>query len=292
MKMKISAAVVVLAVLIVYLSTYTVSQGQRAILFKLGQIEQANVKPGLHFKLPLIENVLRFDARLLTLDSQPRSFQTSGKQNVMVGYFVKWRIVNLDQYYRSTRGDTQRAQLQLAQILQNELRNEFSNLTLEQAVSGERSKILTPVETQANKMAKKLGVQIVDMRLKSIDLPSQEASSVYKRMEAQRARVAADLRAQGKAAAERIRAKADRKRTEIQANAYRESQTLRGQGDAKAAQIYAKAYDKNPAFYEFYRSLEAYRHSFSGKNNLLVLEPGSQFFQYFNNAQGSPKATK
>lgn len=292
MKTKITAAVVVLAVLVVYLSTYIVSQGQRAILFKLGQIQQADIKPGLHFKIPLFEHVRRFDARLRTLDSQPQSFVTSDKKEVRVGYFVKWRIANFEQYDRATRGDTQTAQLQLAQILQNDLRGEFAKLTLAQAVSGERSKVVAPLQAQAEKSAKKFGVQIVDVRLKGIELPQQVATSVYKRMEAQRARIAADLRAQGKTAAARIRANADRQRTVILAKAYRESQILRGQGDAQAAQIYAKAYDKNPAFYEFYRSLEAYRHSFTGKNSLLVLKPGSQFLQYFNNSQGASGPAK
>jgi modulator of FtsH protease HflC len=290
MKLKITAAVIAVVALLLYLSTYTVRQDQRAILLKLGEVKQANIKPGLHFKLPLIENVRKFDARVLTLDSQPERFLTSEKKNVMVDFFVKWRISNLDQYYRSTRGDEQRALLRLSQIMKDGLRSEFGKLTIQQAVSGERSKILGPLEIEANKAAKELGIRIVDVRLKRIDLPAEVASSVYQRMEAERARVAADFRARGKEAGERIRANADRERTVILANAYRQAQILRGQGDAKAAEIYAKAYNKDPSFYAFYRSLEAYRQSFSGKNDVLLLEPNSQFFRFFNNAQGTAAA--
>jgi modulator of FtsH protease HflC len=290
MKLKIIAAVVAVAALLVYLSTYTVRQDQRAILLKLGEVQQSDIKPGLHFKLPLIENVRKFDSRILTLDSQPERFLTSEKKNVMVDFFVKWRIANLDQYYRSTRGDEQRALLRLSQIMKDGLRSEFGKLTIQEAVSGERAKILGPLEVDANKAAKELGIQVVDVRLKRIDLPAEVASSVYQRMEAERARVAADFRARGKEAGERIRANADRERTVILANAYRQSQILRGQGDAKAAEIYAKAYNKDPSFYAFYRSLEAYRQSFSGKNDVLLLEPNSQFFRFFNNAQGTAAA--
>jgi modulator of FtsH protease HflC len=290
MKLKITAAIIAVVALLLYLSTYTVRQDQRAILLKLGEVKQADIKPGLHFKLPLIENVRKFDARVLTLDSQPERFLTSEKKNVMVDFFVKWRISNLDQYYRSTRGDEQRALLRLSQIMKDGLRSEFGKLTIQQAVSGERDKILGPLEIEANKAAKELGIRIVDVRLKRIDLPAEVASSVYQRMEAERARVAADFRARGKEAGERIRANADRERTVILANAYRQAQIVRGQGDAKAAEIYAKAYNKDPSFYAFYRSLEAYRQSFDGKNDVLVLEPNSQFFRFFNNAQGTAPA--
>jgi membrane protease subunit HflC len=290
MKLKITAAIIAVVALLLYLSTYTVRQDQRAILLKLGEVKQADIKPGLHFKLPLIENVRKFDARVLTLDSQPERFLTNEKKNVMVDFFVKWRISNLDQYYRSTRGDEQRALLRLSQIMKDGLRSEFGKLTIQQAVSGERDKILGPLEIEANKAAKELGIRIVDVRLKRIDLPAEVASSVYQRMEAERARVAADFRARGKEAGERIRANADRERTVILANAYRQAQIVRGQGDAKAAEIYAKAYNKDPSFYAFYRSLEAYRQSFDGKNDVLVLEPNSQFFRFFNNAQGTAPA--
>ncbi|APZ43543.1 protease modulator HflC [Acidihalobacter ferrooxydans] len=292
MKLKIAAVIVALVALLGYLSMYTVREGHRAILLKLGEIKKTDIKPGLHFKLPLVETVRTFDTRLLTLDSQPERFLTSEKKNVMVDFFVKWRIDNLDQYYRSTRGDEQRALMRLSQIMKDGLRSEFGKLTIQQAVSGQRSKILGPLEIEANKAAKELGIQVVDVRLKRIDLPSEVAHSVYQRMEAERARVAADFRARGKEAAERIRANADRERTVILANAYRQAQILRGEGDAKAAEIYAKAYQKDPSFYAFYRSLEAYKKTFNGKNDVLVLEPNSQFFRYFNNAQGGSVPAK
>lgn len=287
MKTKIAAIVLALIGLGIYLSAYEVWQGQHAILLKLGEIKRTDIGPGLHFKLPIVEEVKYFDTRLLTLDSQPERFLTNEKKNVIVDYFVMWRIANLDQYYRSTRGDEQRALLRLSQIMKDALRSEFGKLTIQQAVAGERSKILGPVERQADKAAKTLGIQVVDVRLKRIDLPPEVASSVYRRMEAERARVAAEFRARGKEAAERIRANADRERTVILADAYRKSQILRGEGDAKATEIYAKAYQKDPSFYAFYRSLKAYRQTFNGKNDVLILEPDSQFFQFFNNANGS-----
>ncbi len=287
MKTKIAAIVLALIGLGIYLSAYVVWQGQHAILLKLGEIKRTDIGPGLHFKLPIVEEVKYFDTRLLTLDSQPERFLTNEKKNVIVDYFVMWRIANLDQYYRSTRGDEQRALLRLSQIMKDALRSEFGKLTIQQAVAGERSKILGPVERQADKAAKTLGIQVVDVRLKRIDLPPEVASSVYRRMEAERARVAAEFRARGKEAAERIRANADRERTVILADAYRKSQILRGEGDSKATEIYAKAYQKDPSFYAFYRSLKAYRHTFNGKNDVLILEPDSQFFQFFNNANGS-----
>lgn len=290
MKLKITAGVLAVLALFAYLSMYTVQQGQHAILLKLGEIKRTDIGPGLHFKLPLVENVEYFDTRLLTLDSQPERFLTSEKKNVIVDFFVMWRIANLDQYYRATRGDEQRALLRLSQIMKDGLRSEFGKLTIQQAVSGQRSKILGPVETQANKAARALGIQVVDVRLKRIDLPPEVADSVYRRMEAERARVAAEFRARGKEAAERIRATADRERTVILANAYRESQILRGQGDAEAAAIYARAYQKDPSFYAFYRSLEAYRKAFNGKHDVLVLKPDSQFFRYFNDAGGAKPA--
>ncbi|AOV16549.1 HflC protein [Acidihalobacter aeolianus] len=289
MKLRILGIVVAVAALLLYMSTYTVQQDQRAILFKLGVIKQSDIKPGLHFKWPLIETVRKFDARLLTLNSQPERFLTSEKKNVMVDFFVKWRIANLDQYYRSTRGDEQRAMTRLSQIMKDGLRSEFGKRTIQEAVSGERSEIMNTLNVDANKAAQQLGIHVKDVRIVSIDLPSEVANSVYKRMEAERARVAADFRARGKEAAERIRADADRERAVILANAYKQSQMLRGQGDASAAEIYAKSYDQNPSFYAFYRSLQAYRQSFDGKNNVLVLEPDSQFFRFFNQAEGTGK---
>lgn len=289
MKVRIFGIVVVVAALLVYMSAYTVQQDQRAMLFKLGEIKQTDIKPGLHFKWPLIETVRKFDARLLTLNSQPERFLTSEKKNVMVDFFVKWRIANLGQYYRSTRGDEQRALTRLSQIMKDGLRSEFGKRTIQEAVSGERSEIMNTLNTEATKSARQLGIEVQDVRIVSIDLPAEVANSVYKRMEAERARVAADFRARGKEAAERIRANADREHSVILANAYRQAQMLRGQGDATAAEIYAKAYDQNPNFYAFYRSLQAYRQSFNSKDNVLVLEPDSQFFRFFNQAEGTGK---
>ncbi len=286
MKIRLAGVVVLIIGFTLYLSVFTVRQDQRAILLKLGKIVQTDISPGLHFKWPLIEQARSFDARLLMLDSQPERFLTSEKKNVMVDYFVIWRIRNFHQYYLATRGDEQRALLRLSQIMKDGLRSEFGKLTIQQAVAGKRSEIIDPIEVKVNKAVSELGIRVVDVRLKRIDLPPQVASSVYQRMEAERARVAAEFRAKGKEAAEKIRANADRERTVILANAYKESQILRGEGDAKAAGIYAQTYSKDPAFYAFYRSLKAYRKSFTGKGNILILEPNSQFFRYFNQAEG------
>ena len=281
MNIKLILVLLVLVVVGGIMSLYTVDEREKAILFALGEIKQVDVPPGLHAKVPFFNNVRKFDSRILTLDAQPELFLTSEKKNVIVDFFVKWRINDVGQYWRSTRGDERNAQIRLSQIMKDGLRNEFGKRTIQEAVSGERRQIMEILRVKADSLASELGIGVVDVRISRIDLPDEVSGSVYDRMRAERERVAADFRARGQEAAERIRAQADREATVILANARSEADRVRGEGDAKATEIYAKAYNRNPEFYAFYRSLEAYRKTFSGKNDVIVLQPDSEFFRYF-----------
>ncbi len=283
---KILLALVLVALVLVWMSVYVVDQRERAILFRLGEIVQVDMGPGLHFKTPLINNVRTFDARILTLNARPESFLTVEKKNVTVDFFVKWRIKDVSQYYRATRGEERNAQSRLSQIMKDGLRNEFGKRTIRQVVSGERSEIMDILQIKANNFAKELGIEIVDVRVSRIDLPDNVSDSVYERMRAERNRVARDFRARGQEQAERLRAEADRKHTEITASAYREAEQIRGEGDANAARTYAEAYERDPEFYSFLRSINAYVNSFSGKTDMLLLEPDSKFFRYFSDSEG------
>ncbi|RMG50851.1 MAG: protease modulator HflC [Gammaproteobacteria bacterium] len=267
------------------MSAYTVDERERAILLKLGKIEQADIGPGLHWKLPFVNNVRYFSSQVLTLDAPPERFLTSEKKNVIVNFFVKWRIDDLVTYFRATRGSEAQAQLRLAQIIKDGLRNEFGERTIQETVSKERSQITEVLRIKANELTDDLGIKVVDVRITSISLPEEVSESVYERMRAERDRVAKDFRARGREAAERIRAEADRKRTVILAEAYRYAERLRGEGDAKAAEIYARAYGQDKDFYDFYRSLEAYRQTFSGKDDLILLDEKSEFFRYFGKSK-------
>ncbi len=286
MNIKVFGIIVVVAVLGFVLSTYTVDQREKAILFKLGEIKRVDVEPGLHFKLPFFNNARMFSTQILTLDAQPERFLTSEKKNVTVDFFVKWRISDVEQFFVSTRGDEGVARSRLSQIMKDGLRNEFGKRTIQEAVSGERSQIMEVLRVKSNEAAKELGIDVVDVRISRIDLPDEVSDSVYKRMRAERDRVAKDFQARGLEAAERIKAEAERKATVIRANAYRDAEKIRGEGDARAAELYAQAYGKNAEFYAFYRSLDAYRRTFSGNDDVLVLEPDSEFFRYFKQSQG------
>ena len=260
---------------------FTVDQRQHAIVFQLGEVREVISEPGLYFKWPMIQNVRYFDKRILTLDSaEPERFITSEKKNVLVDSYVKWKIIDPRLYYVSVAGDESRAKTRLSQTVNAGLREEFGKRTVHDVVSGERDKIMAQMREKADLDARKIGVQIVDVRVKRVDLPTEVSESVYRRMEAERKRVANELRSEGAAEAEKIRADADRQREVIVAEAYREAQKAKGEGDAKAAAIYAQAFNQNPEFYAFYRSLEAYRSSFKNKSDVLVLEPNSDFFKY------------
>ena len=275
-------------VLVVVASTiFTVDQRQHAIVFQLGEVKEVVSTPGLYFKWPLIQNVRLFDKRILTLDSpEPERFITSEKKNVLVDSFVKWRIIDPQLYYVSVAGDEARAKTRLSQTVNAGLREEFGKSTVHEVVSGERDKIMEEMRDKADLDARKIGVQIVDVRLKRVDLPTEVSESVYRRMEAERKRVANELRSEGAAEAEKIRADADKQREVIVAEAYRDAQKIKGEGDAKAAATYAQAFGQSPEFYAFYRSMEAYRSSFGNKSDVLVVEPNSDFFKYMKHLGG------
>lgn len=281
-----SIAIVAIAAILALGATavFTVDETQTAIRFRLGEIVQTDYQPGLHFKIPLINNVRKFDKRVQTLDSEPDRFLTVEKKNVIVDSFVKWRVANVRRYYTSVGGDPRQANLRLDQIIKDALRSEFSKRSLQEAVSGERTQIMEVLSTIAGQETSDLGIEIVDVRIKRIDLPAEVSNSVYARMRAERERVARDFRSRGMEAAERIRADADRQSTVIIAEAYRDAEKLRGEGDAVATETYAQAFNKDSEFYSFTRRLKAYRNSFSGNKDVLVLDPSGDFFEYFNSS--------
>ncbi|HEY6863840.1 MAG TPA: protease modulator HflC [Burkholderiales bacterium] len=287
----VAVLVAVLAVLLlVSLSTFTVDQRQRAIVFQLGEIKEVINEPGLHFKWPLIQNVRSFDNRILTLDTlETEPFMTSEKKNVLVDSFVKWRIEDLRLYYVAASGDEAQAANRLNGWVKSALFEEFGKRRVHDVISGDRDKIMQIVRERVQDDAKRLGVSIVDVRIKRVELPDEVRDSVYRRMEAERKSAAAQSRSQGFSDGERVRAEADRDREIIIAEAYRSAQRVKGEGDARASAIYAKAYSENPEFYAFYRSLDAYRNTFRGKNDVLVIDPSSEFFRYFKNPARSGK---
>lgn len=278
---------VVAALLLLSLSMYTVDQRQAAMVFQLGEIVQVHKSPGLYFKLPFVQNVRYFDTRILTLDAaEPERFITSEKKNVLVDYYIKWRVFDVEKYYVSFNGDEVRAENRLSQTINDGMRAEFGRRTVHDVVSGERDDVMNLLRTKADQDARRFGVQVMDVRIKRVDLPTEVSESVYRRMEAERKRVANELRSTGAAEAEKIRADADRQREIIIAEAYRDAQRIKGEGDAKAAAIYGAAYGQNPEFYAFYRSMDAYRQSFAGKNDVMVLQPNSEFFRYMKSPRG------
>ena len=288
------AAIVAVVIVALGATIFTVDQRQYAIVFQLGEVRDVIAEPGLYFKWPLIQNVRYFDKRILTLDSaEPERFITSEKKNVLVDSYVKWKIVDPRLYYVSVAGDETRAKTRLSQTVNAGLREEFGKRTVHDVVSGERDKIMEQMREKADLDARKIGVQIVDVRVKRVDFPTEVSESVYRRMEAERKRVANELRSEGSAEAEKIRADADKQREVIVAEAYRDAQKMKGEGDAKAAATYAQAFSQNPEFYSFYRSLEAYRASFKSKTDVIVVEPNSDFFKYMKNVgRGSEKSGK
>jgi modulator of FtsH protease HflC len=289
--MRSLGSVLVLAItllIVLSLSLFTVAQYQNAIVFQFGEVVRVIQKPGLYFKVPLVQNVRTFDVRIRTLDArEPERFITSEKKNVLVDSFVKWRIIDVRQYYISVAGDEVRAQTRLAQTVNDDLRAQFGKRTVHDVVSGQRDQIMEILRTKADQDARAIGVQVLDVRLKRVDLPLEVSESVYKRMEAERKRVANELRSTGAGEAEKIRAEADRAREVILAEAYRDAQRNKGEGDAKASAIYAGAFGENPEFYSFYRSLDAYRSSLRNKSDLMILDPNADFFKYFK-APGKP----
>ncbi|KTS72186.1 membrane protease HflC [Pseudomonas oryzihabitans] len=276
--------VVVLLGLGAWSSLFVVKQTERAVMLRFGRVVEPNLEPGLHFKIPYVNRVRKFDARLQTLDTPTQRFLTLEKKAVMVDAYAKWRIANPERYYTATSGLKQIADERLLRRLESGLRDQFGRRTLSEVVSGERDSMVGDLTASLNRMAnQELGIEVVDVRIKAIDLPKEVSRSVYERMSTEREREAREHRAKGRELAEGIRADADRQRRVILAEAYRQAEEARGAGDAQAAQVYSQAYSKNPAFFSFYRSLQAYRSSFSSKSDVLVLDGKSDFFKYFQN---------
>ncbi|WP_455230153.1 protease modulator HflC [Geopseudomonas aromaticivorans] len=265
---------------------YIVLQTEKAVLLQFGRIVQADVQPGLHVKIPYVNQVRKFDARLLTLDSPTQRFLTLEKKAVMVDAYAKWRVADAERFYTATSGMKQIADERLSRRLESGLRDQFGKRTLHEVVSGERDALMADITQLLDRMARReLGIEVLDVRVKAIDLPKEVNRSVFERMSTEREREAREHRAKGRELAEGIRADADRQRRVLLAEAYRESEELRGQGDAQAAAIYAKAYSQDAEFYSFHRSLQAYRQSFSGKRDMMVLDPKSDFFRYLEQSK-------
>ncbi len=284
-KMKAILVVSVLSVFIVANSIYIVDEREKALVFQFGRIVKSDIDPGLHFKLPFINNVRKFDARVQTMDQEEESYLTIEKKNLIVDAFVKWKVSDPAKFYVTVGGLISNARARLAQRVNDSLRQNFGRRTVKDVISGDRVTIMNTVRDAVNEEAVEIGVEVVDVRLKRVDLDPQVSDSVYSRMEAERERVANDFRAKGAETAEKIRADADRQAQIIQANAYRESEKIRGEGDAEATAIYATAFGKDREFYNLFRSLNAYRNTFNNKSDLLIIEPDSEFFKYFNQSE-------
>ena len=281
----ISAAIFI-AVIFISQTLYVVTEIERAVKLRFGEIVQFDVEPGLHFKWPIVNSVRYFDSRILTLDAQPQRYLTSEKKALMVDSFIKWRVKDVARYFTTTGGDEERAKRLLSQRVDTGLRNEFGVRTVKEVVSGERDELMTSLTIMLDTIAQReLGVEVVDLRVKKIDLPTEVSDSVYDRMRTERERLARELRAQGNEVAEKIRATADKDKTVILADAYREAEVIKGNGDAEATATYADAYTKDPEFYDFTRSLQAYQATFESKGDILIIDPDSDFFKYLNNSK-------
>lgn len=268
-------------------SLYVVNERERAVLLKFGEVVSTDIQPGLHFKIPIVNDVRRFESRLITLDSSPQRYLTAEKKALIVDSFVKWRVADAGKYYTATGGDEFSANSLLASRVDNGLRNKFGERTVYEVVSGERDSLMAEITKELDDIAlNELGIHVLDVRVKGIDLPPEVSNAVYSRMSTEREREARDHRSRGRELAEGIEADADRQNTVIEANAYREAQQIRGEGDAVAAEIYANAFNQDQEFYTFYRSIAAYKSSFAGKEDLLVIDPESDFFRYLKNPTG------
>ncbi len=277
----------VVAIGLISNSIYVVNEREKAVLLKFGEVVDTDIKPGLHFKIPVVNDVRRFESRLVTLDAAPQRYLTSEKKALIVDSFVKWRVQDAGAFYKATGGDEFTANSLLASRVDNGLRNKFGERTVFEVVSGERDALMEEITEELDQIAlSELGIHVTDVRVKKIDLPPEVSSAVYSRMSTEREREARDHRARGRELAEGIEADADRQKTVIEANAYREAEQIRGEGDAIAAEIYANAFNQDPEFYAFYRSIQAYRTAFSGKEDLLVIDPESDFFRFLNDPMG------
>ncbi|WP_018014298.1 protease modulator HflC [Teredinibacter turnerae] len=276
-----------LAIFLLSNSLFIVQEYERGVLLRFGKVDNADLKPGLGIKLPFVDEVRTFDGRVLTLDARAERFLTVEKKSMMVDSFAKWRIIEVGTYYKATNGEEPRAERLLEQRINEGLRNEFAARSLQEVVSGERDQLMVDLTKALNQFTQNsLGIEVVDVRVKRIDLPTEVSGPVFSRMSAEREREAREHRSKGKEQAEIIKADADRQRTIIEAQAYRDSELLRGEGDASAAAIYAEAYNRDPEFYAFVRSLTAYRKSFSGKEDIMLVDPDSEFFRYMKDSKG------
>ncbi len=287
-KAKAILIVLALIVLVIAGSIFRVDEREKALVFQFGRIVQSNVEPGLNFKIPFINNVRFFDGRVQTMDQEEESYLTIEKKNLIVDAFVKWRVSNPAKYYVTVGGLISNASARLAQRVNDSLRQEFGRRTVKDVISGDRVTIMNTVRDAVNEEAIEIGVEVVDVRLKRVDLDPQVSDSVYSRMEAERERVANDFRAKGAETAEKIRADADRQREIILADAYKQAEQIRGEGDAQATAIYAAAFGKDREFYNLFRSLNAYKNTFNDKSDLMIVEPDSEFFKYFNQSKANP----
>ena len=277
----------VVLVAVVSNALYVVNERERAVLLKFGEVVATDIEPGLHFKIPIVNDVRRFESRLITLDSSPQRYLTAEKKALIVDSFVKWQVADAGKYYTATGGDEFSANSLLASRVDNGLRNKFGERTVYEVVSGERDALMSEITEELDRIAlSELGIHVLDVRVKGIDLPPEVSNAVYARMSTEREREARDHRSRGRELAEGIEADADRQNTVIEANAYREAQQIRGEGDAIAAEIYANAFNQDQEFYAFYRSISAYQSSFAGKEDLLVIDPESDFFRYLKNPTG------
>ncbi|MCK4675627.1 MAG: protease modulator HflC [Gammaproteobacteria bacterium] len=277
------------AVLLTWAAVFTVDERQEAILFQFGEIIESDYEPGLHVKIPFINNVRKFDNRILTIDQKPERFLTQEKKDLIVDSYVKWRIIDVVQYYKTTQGDELTAGRLLYENINNGLRDEFGKRSIQEIVSGDRAQIMSLMTQQASERASSLGIEVVDVRVKKVDYPERVSNSVYQRMRAEREREARDFRSKGHEASERIQADADRQRSVLLAEAYRDSEIARGEGDARATEIYAQAFNKDQEFYKFTRSLTAYKKTFSNAGDVILLEPDSEYFRYFKDPTGKMK---
>jgi len=272
--------IVLLVVITIHSTFYTVDEREKAIIVRFGQVLRYDDKPGLHWKTPFIDEVRYFDSRILTLDAEPQPFLTQEKKYVLVDSFAKWRVVDPLKYYLTVGGTETGARLRLEQLINSGLRDEVNKRTVQSVVSTDRAKIMQLVTAAADKVARSFGIEVVDVRLQRVDLPDEVSQSVYQRMKAERSRIANELRAQGAEAAEKIRADAERQREVLLAEAYGKAEKIRGEGDARASALYAAAYNRAPEFYSLYRSLNAYKESFKNKDDIMIVDPSSDFFRY------------
>jgi len=284
--------IVPLVALLTWASVFTVDERQEAILFQFGEIIESDYEPGIHFKIPFVNNVRKFDNRILTIDQRPERFLTQEKKDLIVDSYVKWRITDVVQYFKTTQGDELTAGRLLYENINNGLRDEFGKRTIQEIISGDRTQIMSLMTQQASERAGSLGLEVVDVRVKKVDYPERVSNSVYQRMRAEREREARDFRSKGHEASERIQADADRQRSILVAEAYRDSEIARGEGDAKATEIYAEAFNRDKEFYKFTRSLTAYTKNFSNAGDVILLKPDSDYFRYFKDPSGKKSAKK